>query len=302
MAMDTKVLSLFAQMITQPPPNNLSKIKGSNIINESNSYALNTLPYNQLSKLQLLLTNSCCTGQDLNYGEVSELSFVGTAYDRGAHFVTSHLLETSGVDSSSHEWRLRIIMGLVVGKDIYTALADADEYLYGVMNQSYNNQNSRHTMGDGSIKVIESTASTATASLQTTNLAHAANRMTSQNFLSTVTPVMSTANGHYKDSASNLYQIETNGKISSYVANTDSLELGDYEVNQTVALKTAENFLNKMGVSTGGCTLTHSNAYSKTFRVVYENDAKRISVTLKADKNGNVYITHYFNTDKEGLL
>ncbi len=277
------------------------KIVGSGRAN--NLYAINDLPYNQLSDLQMFLGAGCLSGRDST--DNSNIGLVGSFFDRGTHFVTMPIHEIyygHAVlnDYTNGEWWMHVILSLEVGKDIYTALADADEYLYGVMTREYNNQNCRHTLGDGSIKIIAST-STATSPLQTAGLANAANRMAASNFLSTVTPVMNTASGHYKDSSNNLYQLKSSGKVSSYIANTDSLELGDYVVNQTVALKTTQNFLTKMGVSVSDCTMTYSNAYSKTFRVVYENDVKRISLTLKADQNGNVYITHYFNTDKEVL-
>ena len=262
--------------------------------NKDTLYALSELQYNQLSDLQLFMSAGCLSGRD---GFDENTNLIGVAYDRGAHFACAPLHEVYyDMDGLNGEWWMMVTLALSVGKDIYTALADADEYLYGIMNYVYNNQNSRHAIGDNSLKIVRSATSNASQSSQINNVG---TRIKSSQFPSLLTPLQKE---FYKDSGNNVYQIKSTGEISCYIADLERMAIGNTVVDQSKALATTQQFLEDMGIDSTNYTVTHSNAYSKTFRASYENQTNRISFTLKADEQGEVYITHYFNTDKEVVL
>ena len=268
---------------------------GNDENNEDHSYLLSQLSYNHLGDLQLFITDSCLSGRD---GVEGNTSLLGVAYDRGAHFACAPLHSVyNNPNNSANEWFMMVTLALSVGKDIYTALADADEYLYGIMTSVYNNQNSRHAIGDNNLKIVRPETN---VSLQISQLNNIGVRISDSQFHSSLTPLQK--EGFYKDNGDSMYQINSNGEVSCYIADLESMVIGNTLVDQRKALAITQQFLEDMGVDSTNYTVTHSNAYSKTFRVSYENQTNRISFTLKADEQGEVYITHYFNTEKEVVL
>ncbi len=272
------------------PEENLTYITGS-ISSPNISYALSELPYNQLSQLKIMLNESCCTGRN----DEGASNFVGTAYDRGAHFVTAHVLETysGGIVDYSAYWKLTVMMNLAVGNTIYEGLAAADDYLYNTIGVT-NNLECRHTLGDNNIKLYFASADTTSAA----NVATVCEN-TVMSALTTQT-IDGVTSQYYKDTDNNLYGYDSaNQQLNYYIASVNSAEYGNQVVSQSAALSCASNFLEKHDISVAGYTVDHSNAYAKDFRIVYENDNHRMALKLQANDAGEVIVTNFFTYNKE---
>lgn len=113
--------------------------------NTSASFHVNQFGKNALNKLNLAVFSSCYSGNDNGISN-DECNLVGITYKRGAHFVIAHPQYTmTGADA---DWMIRFFTSLGNGNTIYTAMNDADNFLYANHGAVYGNLNERHVIGD----------------------------------------------------------------------------------------------------------------------------------------------------------
>ena len=289
-----------------------------------NYVSVSDLSNTALNSMQLGVLGACKGGMDFD-----STNLPGLMYKKGAHYLSSY---TKSVNvNCNNTWISNFILNLSVDFNVKEARDHADNKLYEDYSGSVGHANTRHELGDSSIRLDYSPyPSTNTASIS--SLAQQQNlSIRPDDSISIIPTEVNTdekyifINGEktlltkcytlaenclgqtfdaYTDINNNLYQfIAGTNTLAEYRPYSSGLLLGDRVVDSATALTLAENFLTGLGYHLDGFTRTNSNNFSKEFRVEYRYmiddvpTSEKLVVYLKADLAGNVYIVDFMAYD-----
>lgn len=262
---------------------------------------------------QLVIYQGCSVGAN-TIDDTANMT--GLTYKRGSHNIISHPVSIAYGENNT--WSQALFVGLSVGYTLGEAKEYADDNQYDQSTLSeYGNMNVRHDLGDNSycfdLPAYSTTSTSSISTMPTVSLKDASkgifvdeeNTLLAKNeFLYSVTDTDTvtdtTAYNVYKDTSGNAYIIQTSTNVlETYLPNTERLELGDTIVDSQAAIQQAEAFLASTGYDVTGFTMTHSNEFSKKFKITYQyqigdvDTTEKLTLTFKAEENGTVHLTRF---------
>ena len=236
-------------------------------------------------------------------------NLTGYTYKRGAHNVISHPVTISYPACGT--WYQSLFAGLSVGYTIQEAMQQADNAIYDRYEVVFGNLNVRHFLGDASFLFYFPSSSASSLSVASDDSSMELNAFSVdiqplvqesklQKISGESTFSQNDSYNVYKDVENNLYTTRAdNGMLEMYQPNTQGLQLGDTIVDATAAKQNANAFLAANGYDVSDFALSHSNDFSKTFKITYQymlgdmETAEKLVMYYQAEEDGTVHLIQF---------
>ncbi len=274
-----------------------------------NHASISRVSENYFCNSHLIIYQGCRVGANTTNDTAN---MTGLTYKRGAHYVISHPKNISY--GFNNTWSQVLFASFSVESPMGVSKKNADDDLFEKSDptQIHGNMNYRHDLGDDSFRFDLPDASQNT---QSSLVSNSIEKIYTGNFSKNELSLESAKNElqkiedqgakdaenvytTYKDAYNNVYFVRAN-TLETYLPNIDGLELGHTDVDSETALQQASTFLSSAGYDITGFTITHSNEYSKKYRVIYQYNIGETETTEKlylyfeAEQDGTVHLVRF---------